>query len=268
MNATRNAQLEMTSPARKPAEAAAYTTSNFRSLHAQGVPQALWPEPVPDYLEKNYWWAYRHPRGVKFFDREWMVNLILFGNMAKLRDLALAEFDRKLEGRTLQVACVYGDFTPKLVECIAPGGSLDVVDVLPVQLANTRRKLPRSAPVTFHQRNSNDLRFDDGAFDQVIVFFLMHEQPDYAREKTLAEALRVLKPGGKLVLVDYHRPHAWNPMRYFFEPILDLLEPFAVALWYRDLAGWLPKGTRIASSSKKTVFGGLYQKVALTFERE
>jgi hypothetical protein len=57
-------------------------------------------------------------------------------------------------------------------------------------------------------------------------------------------------------------------MRYFFEPILDLLEPFAVALWYRDLASWLPKGTRIASSSKKTVFGGLYQKVALTFERE
>ena len=85
MNATRNAQLEMTSPARKPAEAAAYPTSGFRSLDTQRFPQALWPEPVPDYLEKNYWWAYRHPRGVKFFDREWMVNLILFGNMAKLR---------------------------------------------------------------------------------------------------------------------------------------------------------------------------------------
>lgn len=266
MNATRHAELDMTSPGRNPGEAAAIQTSHLPVTSHTVSP--LWPEPVPDYLEKNYWWAYVHPRGVRFFDREWMVNLILFGNMAKLRDLALAEFDRKLEGRTLQVACVYGDFTPTLAECIAPGGSLDVVDVLPVQLANTRRKLPRSAPVTLHLRNSNDLRFDDKEFDQVIVFFLLHEQPDYAREKTLAEALRVLKPGGKLVLVDYHRPHAWNPMRYFFEPLLDLLEPFAVALWYRDLAGWLPPGTKVRSTTKKTVFGGLYQKVALTFERE
>jgi ubiquinone/menaquinone biosynthesis C-methylase UbiE len=226
----------------------------------------LWPEAVPGYLEENYWWAYLHPRGVKFFDREWMVNLILFGNMAKLRDAALDEFGRKLEGRTLQVACVYGDFSPKLAECIAPGGTLDIVDVAPIQLANTRRKLADKAPVTLHQRNSNNLAFDSGTFDQVIVFFLMHEQPDGPRDRTLAEAVRVLKPGGKLVLVDYHRPHRWNPMRYFFRPILDFLEPFAVALWDRELASWLPAGARVKRASKSTFFGGLYQKVALTFE--
>ncbi len=268
MNTPLKATLDTTSPARKPAEAMAAIKTSQLSPATQPSVQALWPEPVPEYLEKNYWWAYVHPRGVKFFDREWIVNMILFGNMAKLRDAALDEFGRKLEGRTLQVACVYGDFTPKLAECIAPGGHLDVIDVLPVQLANTRRKLPRAAPVTLHQRNSNNLRFDDATFDQVIVFFLLHEQPDWAREKTLAEALRVLKPGGKMVVVDYHRPHRWNPMRYFFEPILDFLEPFAVALWYRDVSAWLPQGTRVKTKTKKTVFGGLYQKVALTFERD
>ena len=228
--------------------------------------KALWPEALPDYLQDNYWWAYLHPRGVKFFDREWMVNAILFGNMAKLRDAALDEFGRRLEGRTLQVACVYGDFTPKLAECIAPGGNLDVVDVAPIQLANTRRKLPADAPVTFHQHNSNALAFDSGTFDQVIVFFLMHEQPDGPRDRTLAEALRVLKPGGRLVVVDYHRPHKWNPMRYFFRPILDFLEPFAVALWDRDVRSWLPAAAKVKTHSKRTVFGGLYQKVAMTFE--
>lgn len=263
------AQLEKTSPARKPGEAVAVSsTSDLDSTVQHPGFQTLWPEPIPDYLQKNYWWAYVHPRGVRFFDREWIVNLILFGNMARLRDLALAEFDNKLEGRTLQVACVYGDFTPKLAQCIAPGGTLDVIDVLHVQLANTRRKLPRSAPVNLHHCNSNDLRFDDAIFEQVVVFFLLHEQPDWAREKTLAEAVRVLKPGGKLVLVDYHRPGRWNPMRYFFEPILDLLEPFAVALWYRELPSWLPRGTRIAKMTKRTVFGGLYQKVAITFGRD
>ena len=246
---------------------AAAVPSGFHIATLAPKVKPLWPEAVPDYLEDNYWWAYLHPRGVKFFDREWIVNLILFGNMARLRDAALGEFGRRLEGRTLQVACVYGDFSPKLAECIAPGGSLDIVDVAPIQLANTRRKLPARAPVTLHQRNSNNLAFDSGTFEQVIVFFLMHEQPDGARERTLAEAVRVLKPGGKLVLVDYHRPHRWNPMRYFFRPILDFLEPFAVALWDRELASWLPEGARLKQATKGTFFGGLYQKVALTFEQ-
>ena len=109
---------------------------------SQALPQPVWSGSVPDYLQKNYWWAYVHPRGVKFFDRQWMVNLILFGNMVKLREAALAEFGPRLTGRTLQVACVYGDFTVKLVERLAPGASLDVVGSVPDQdVAASRERL-------------------------------------------------------------------------------------------------------------------------------
>ena len=45
---------------------------------------------VPAYLEQTYWWAYVHPRAVRWFEREWLVNLILFGNYGRLRDQALA----------------------------------------------------------------------------------------------------------------------------------------------------------------------------------
>src|SRR6476646_1345708 len=96
---------------------------------------------IPAYLHDTYWWAYVHPRAVKLFERQWLVNLILWGNFARLRDAALAEMGETLPGRSLQIACVYGDFTPKLAQRVADGGSLDVVDVLPVQLANLRAKL-------------------------------------------------------------------------------------------------------------------------------
>ena len=33
--------------------------------------------PIPDYLEKVYWWAYLHPKAVHVFERDWLVNLIL-----------------------------------------------------------------------------------------------------------------------------------------------------------------------------------------------
>ncbi len=35
---------------------------------------------VPYYLKTHYWWAYVHPRAVKLFERQWLTNLILWGN--------------------------------------------------------------------------------------------------------------------------------------------------------------------------------------------
>jgi ubiquinone/menaquinone biosynthesis C-methylase UbiE len=219
---------------------------------------------VPAYLTDTYWWAYIHPNAVNIFERQWLVNLILWGNFARLRDAALAELGREIAGRTLQVACVYGDFSAHLANRIAPGGALDIVDVLPIQLTNLRRKLPAEVPVTVYQRDSTALGFADASYDQVIVFFLLHEQPAEARRETLREAIRVTKPGGKVVLVDYHGPHRLHPLRYVFQPVLRILEPFAIDLWRHHISEWLPKAILPAQLRKETFFGGLYQKVVIT----
>src|SRR5437870_12955164 len=89
------------------------------------------PLPVPSYLQETYWWAYVHPWAVRIFERGWLVNLILLGNYARLRNAALNEIGSPPGARTLQVACVYGDFTVRLSEQIADNGKLDVVDVMP-----------------------------------------------------------------------------------------------------------------------------------------
>ena len=162
---------------------------------------------VPEYLNETYWWAYVHPRAVDFFERQWLVNMILWGNFAKLRDAALSELGESLPGRSLQVACVYGDFTPRLSERVVHGkGSLDVVDVLPIQLSNLGRKLEKHAPVTLMNRDASDLGFAADTYDRVILFFLLHEMPLDVRRRTLAEAVRVLKPGQELVIVGFTEP--------------------------------------------------------------
>jgi len=51
--------------------------------------EPLRPHAVPSYLQETYWWAYIHPNAVSFFERQWPVNLILWGNFARLRDAAL-----------------------------------------------------------------------------------------------------------------------------------------------------------------------------------
>ena len=219
--------------------------------------------PVPRYLDQVYWWAYVHPKAVQVFERDWLVNAILFGNYARLRDAALAELGETVQGRTLQVACVYGNLTPKLVSRLAPDAKLDVVDVLPVQLRNLANKLPADERVSLVQGDSSSLAFADASYDQVLLFFLLHEQPESVRRATLAEALRVLRPGGRVVVVEYHRPVRWHPLRPLMRAIFKHLEPYAMDLWRRPVEAFLPEGVAVETASKKTWFGGLYEKLVL-----
>jgi hypothetical protein len=80
---------------------------------------------------------------------------------------------------------------------------------------------------------------------------------------TLARKLVTgVKPGGKIVVVDYDLPRWWHPLRYVWRPLLAKLEPFALDLWRDEIAKWLPRGSiRIR---KEPFFGGLYQKVVIT----
>ena len=219
---------------------------------------------VPGYLKQTYWWAYVHPRAVKLFERQWLVNLILWGNFSRLRDAALDALGARLDGRTLQVACVYGDLTNRLRARLTTGGSLDVVDVLRVQLDNLARKLPGDPRVGLIQGDSASLDIESRTYDRALLFFLLHEQPEEVRRRTLAEALRVVKPGGRVVIVDYHKPRALNPLYWPMVGILRTLEPFAMDLWRHEISEWLPANFGILK--KETSFGGLYQLVTITVD--
>jgi len=225
---------------------------------------ALAQASIPQYLENTYWWAYLHPRAVHIFERQWLVNLILWGNFAKLRDAALQELGDSINGRVLQVACVYGDFTEHLVRRLGKQGSVDVIDVAPIQIKNLHTKLSDMRRVNAQLQDSTALQFADGTHDSTVVFFLLHEQPADVRRKTIAEALRVTKPGGKLVFVDYHKPKPYSPWRYLMVPVLTTLEPFAMDVWNNEIESWLPEGAPVAKLEKQTYFAGLYQKVVIT----
>ena len=229
----------------------------------EGKEGPQWSPEVPEYLEKVYWWAYVRPYAVSFFDHEPIVNLILLGNMVKLRDMALDAIGKSLHGRTLQIACVYGDFSIRLAQRIAAAGGLDIVDVAAAPLENARRKLLSYPVARVMQSDSADLKLANETYDQVVMFFLLHEMPEDVRNKSLAEALRVLKPGGKLVIVDFHKPFRFNPLRYLYPLMFKVLEPFALDIWNHEVAEWLPKDFVPAAYEKETFNAGVYQKIVI-----
>src|SRR5208282_6469688 len=139
---------------------------------SEGIAEGFAPEAIaiPPYLERHYWWAYVRPWGIWAFDRQWVVNLLLYGHYEKLRDAALAEFAGNFSGRTLQISCCYGDLTPRLAARIAETrGRLDVVDVLPQQLENALRKVGDIPQAHFNRMDAEALDFPAGSFDNVLL---------------------------------------------------------------------------------------------------
>ena len=137
------------------------------------------------------------------------------GNYDRLRRATIEALGPDYSGHTLQLACAYGSFTPELAQRVgAAGGSLDVIDALPVQIDNVRRKAAEHSCVRATLMDAAALDFEECTFDRVVLFMLLHEQPEEWRRHTIAEAARVLKPGGDLWSTDYARPDWRHPLRY------------------------------------------------------
>ncbi|MBT8052468.1 MAG: class I SAM-dependent methyltransferase [Xanthomonadales bacterium] len=254
----------MNDDSRAVAENFDYPAGRYSAAETGAKPVNPVPD-IPEYLQDTYWWAYLHPKSFYFFEREWVVNLILWGNMKRLTDTVLEELSLAPQSQVLQVACVYGDFSNRVARHLDETGSrLHIVDVAPIQIENVRKKVSGRNNVEAHLQDSTSMHFPAESFDQTVVFFLLHEQPEYARRKTVEEAIRVTKPGGKVIFVDYHGPKRKNPMRYVMKPILATLEPYAMDLWREELPAFMPESVKPEQIQSDFYFGGLYQKIVLT----
>lgn len=220
---------------------------------------------IPEYLARHYWWAYLSPRGVWFFDRHWIIDLILFGHYRRILNEVLRRYTARHALCTLQLTCAYGALTPALVRA-APAQQLHVMDVARIQLAATKDKLSAPDHVSMAQMDAESLAYAANSFDTVIIFFLLHELPDDARARVLAEVMRVLSPGGRLLIAEYghnqgrHPLHRFAPLRWMQER----LEPFLSGFWHSDLHALIQscaagQHKTIHMQSETALFGGYYR---------
>ncbi|MCM1513301.1 MAG: rhodoquinone biosynthesis methyltransferase RquA [Oxalobacter formigenes] len=223
------------------------------------------PPNTPDYLHRVYWWAYEHPLAVRFWDRGFLINLILLGNYNRLAEAVLEEFPNPVTGTMLQISNAYGQLVPRLQQRLGERACFDLVDILPVQLEKTRRKLAwPDERIRMFACDATALPCADNSYDQALMFFLPHELPEPERRKALAEALRVTRPGGKLVLAEFHLPHPLHPLKWWQRLVFGLFEPFAMDMWRNELTHYFPDDVCYRVIGKTTYFGGLYQKLVVT----
>ena len=108
----------------------------------------------------------------------------------------LLDFIPEKQGKILDVACGKGETTRYLTQFYSPNEIVGI-NISEKQLSDCRKNVPDA---TFQLMDATSLQFENNSFDAIIcVESAFHFN---TREKFLKEALRVLKPGGYLVLSD------------------------------------------------------------------
>lgn len=118
--------------------------------------------------------------------------------------------------RVLDVACGTGDFSIAIAKAVRKGEVIGV-DISKEMLEVMRQKVLKNKLESIISQEVGDgeaLRFPDASFDRVVNAFGIRNFED--RDKGLREALRVLKPGGRLVILELSRPQN-KIIRWFYD---------------------------------------------------
>lgn len=144
----------------------------------------------------------------------------------------------------LDVCCGTGDLALELARRTGPEGRVIGSDFSERMLDLAREKVAErgTAGVRFEWGDALSLPYDEGAFDAVTVGFGVRNLADL--ERGVAELVRVLTPGGRLVILEITQPRR-PPLSIFFSVWFDRAVPLLGTLaGDRDAYSYLPDSVK------------------------
>ena len=211
---------------------------------------------------------YSNMRLIKLVDFQPIISAILLFQYHRLVSKIVSDLKR-LDLRNKKVlitSCAFGNVIPRVVKAAVQTGAERVLiaDIIHNELIHAESKLGEfSGKVDYVEENATSMKQPDGTVDANVIFFLLHELPHHLKGRALSEAGRMLAPGGKLLLAEFHRPELWV-LRALSWTYFKVFEPLGLALWdthdplncLEDMGGW--------TCERTTFFFGNFQVIAAT----
>lgn len=137
---------------------------------------------------------------------------ITLGREAELRSETVGLAQIKPGDSVLEVGCGTGTLTLASKRMAGPSGKVCGIDIIPGMIERSRQKASQAnLDVDFGPGSIEEIPFPDNTFDAVMCSFMIFHMSDEVRRKGIAEILRVLKPGGRFLVIDNALPEAPVP---------------------------------------------------------
>jgi demethylmenaquinone methyltransferase/2-methoxy-6-polyprenyl-1,4-benzoquinol methylase/phosphoethanolamine N-methyltransferase len=144
-------------------------------------------------------------RWAPFYDG--VVNIMTLGQARRLRALTVDQALLKPGETILDVGCGTGSVTIPAKQRVGQNGRAAGIDPAPEMITVARQKAGRAGQdIDFRVGVVESLPFPNDSFDAVTSSLMMHHLPHDLQVRGLAEIYRVLKPGGRLLIVDMMKP--------------------------------------------------------------
>ena len=186
----------------------------------------------------------------RFYDL--LIWLLTFGRERAFREGLLHLAHLQPGESVLDVGCGTGTLALTAKRQVGTTGTVYGVDASPEMIARAEKKARKvGVEVVFRKAFAQKLPFPDAQFDVVLTTVMLHHLPRTARQELAAEMRRVLKPGGRVLAIDFggtdrkrkafldhlHRRHGHVDLKDMIEMLndagLNIAESGAVGM--RDL---------------------------------
>jgi ubiquinone/menaquinone biosynthesis C-methylase UbiE len=129
------------------------------------------------------------------------------GRERALREMTVNLAQVKPGDSVLEVGCGTGTLTLAAKRQAGPTGKVFGIDLIPGMIELSQRKAAQAnMDVTFQLGSVEDIPFSANQFDVVMCSFMIFHMSEMVRRKGIAEIYRVLKPQGRLLVLDLALP--------------------------------------------------------------
>ena len=176
------------------------------------------------------------------------------------RKMAVGELKNVRPQHILDVATGTGDFAFEAIKMLKPQ-KITGVDISQGMLNIAAAKIKkRGLEKVFEVKlgDSEKLLFDDDTFDAVTVAYGVRNFENL--EKGLADMLRVLKPGGKAVILEFSKPKAF-PVKQLYNFYFHSVTPLIGKMFSKDNSAYKYLPESVAAFPDGKDFAALMQKV-------